>query len=297
MRKSTLIKGYFYSILSAVIYGSMPLMAKHIYNSGVNSISLVFFRNLFAIPLVAFLAYIQSRSFAVPKKSLPSITVIAIIGCCATPLLLLSSYNFMDSSVATVFHFIYPAVVVLIGILFMKQPINVKTIICVLICIGGICLFYTPGAPLDIRGSALAIVSGITCAIYICLLSGFKYKTLPAFLFTFYVIVISSIFLFAFCLITGTLTFPKNLTGWLLCILFANLITAGAVVLLQIGTFIIGGERSSILSTLEPITSIVLGVCFLEESITFTTGCGAALVVLASILIAVFDAKNPKKES
>ncbi len=292
MQKSTMFKGYLYSILSAVIYGCMPLMSKHIYAGGVNSISLVFFRNLFAIPLVALLAFRQSKSFAIPKKALPEITVIAIIGCCITPLLLLSSYNFMASSVATVFHFIYPAVVVLIGIIFMKQKANIKTIFCVLLCVFGLCLFYTPGEPIDIRGVLLAIISGITCAVYICFLSVFKYKEIPLFLFTFYVIVISSITLFFFCIFTNTLTFPTNAFGWFMCILFANLITAGAVVLLQAGTFIIGGERSSILSTLEPITSIILGLLFLNEGITLVTACGAILVILASVLIAIFDAKK-----
>ncbi|MBQ4118838.1 MAG: DMT family transporter [Clostridia bacterium] len=292
MQKSTMFKGYLYSILSAVIYGCMPLMSKHIYAGGVNSISLVFFRNLFSIPLVALLAFRQNKSFVIPKKALPEITVIAIIGCCITPLLLLSSYNFMASSVATVFHFIYPAVVVLIGIIFMKQKANIKTILCVLLCVCGLCLFYTPGEPLSLKGSALAIISGITCAIYICLLSVFKYKEMPIFVFTFYVIVISSVALFFFCIFTNTLTLPTNLLSWLLCILFANLITAGAVVLLQAGTFIIGGERASILSTLEPITSIILGLLFLDESITLVTACGAMLVILASILIAIFDAKK-----
>ena len=292
MQKSTLLKGYLFTILSAVIYGCMPLMAKHIYANGINSISLVFFRNFFAIPLVAFLAFKQNKSFAIPKKALPEITLLAIFGCCVTPLLLLSSYNFIASSVATVFHFIYPAAVVLFSVLFMKQKANFKTILCVLLCVCGICLFYTPGEPLDIRGAAFAIISGITFAVYICLLSAFRYKNIPSFLFTFYVIFISSIFLFFFCIFTNTLTIPTNLTGWLLSILFANLISAGAVVLLQAGTFIIGGERASILSTLEPITSIILGLLFLGEGITPLTACGAILVILASILIAVFDAKK-----
>lgn len=292
MANSQMFKGYFFSILSAVIYGSMPLMATHIYADGVNSISLVLFRSLFALPLMALLAFGQARTLFVPKKSLPQIGLIAVVGCCLTPLLLLSSYKFIASSTATVFHFIYPAVVILLGVLFMKQKLEFKTLLCVVICIAGICLFYTPGQPLDIRGSAIAIVSGVTCAIYICLLSGFKYKEIPIFLFTFYVILISSILLFIFCIATNTLTFPKSFMGWFLCVLFANLITVGAVVTLQIGTFIIGGERASILSTLEPITSIVIGLLFLDENITPLAACGAVLVILSSILIAVFDMKK-----
>lgn len=295
MTKSQMLKGYFYSVLSAVIYGSMPLMATHIYADGVNSVSLVLFRSLFALPLMALLGFKQAKTLKVPKKSLPQICLIAVVGCCLTPMLLLSSYKFIASSTATVFHFIYPAIVLLLGILFMKHRLQLKTLLCVVICIAGISLFYTPGQPLDLRGSTLAIVSGISCAVYICLLSGFKYKEIPIFLFTFYVILISSALLFIFCIATGNLTLPKSALGWLLCILFANLITVGAVVTLQIGTFIIGGERASILSTLEPITSIIIGLLFLNESITPLAGCGAALVILSSVLIAFFDMKNKNK--
>lgn len=294
MLGSILLRGYFYAILSAVIYGCMPLMSKHIYADGVNSISLVFFRNLFALPLVAFLAYKQQKSFAIPKKALPSIVSIAIIGCCVTPMLLLSSYNFIPSGMATVFHFIYPAIVILIGVIFMKKRLNWKIIFCILLCVTGMCCFYTPGADIDATGSILAFLSGFTCAIYICLLASFKYKQMPTFLFTFYVVLISAVVLFVFCLVTKTLTFPKSTVGWLLCIVFAVLITAGAVVLLQMGTFIIGGERASILSTLEPITSIFLGWLFFNESLTVTTTIGASLIIAASILIAVFDAKKSK---
>ncbi len=294
MQNSKLIKGYFFAILSAVIYGSMPLMAKHIYADGVNSISLVFFRNFLALPVMAFLAYRQSKTLKVFKKALPSISIIAVLGCCVTPLLLFSSYNFIPSSTSTVFHFIYPAVVILFGILFMKQRVDFKNLLCVIICVFGICFFYTPGVSLDWRGSVLALVSGITYAIYVCLLSNFKYKQISGFLFSFYVALINSFVLFAVCIITNSLTIPKSLTGWLLCFLFAILITTGAVVLFQAGTFIIGGERASILSTLEPITSIFLGVLFLGEKITLATVFGTALVILASVLIAVFDIRKSK---
>lgn len=295
MKNSIMLKGYFYSILSAVIYGLMPLMATHIYADGVNSISLVLYRNLLAIPLVAFLGFLPKKSFSIPKKALPEIIAIAIVGCCITPVLLLSSYNFMNSGAATVFHFIYPAVVILLGVLFFKRKANFKIIISIIICISGISLFYTPGSPIDWRGSALAIISGVTCAIYICLLSVFKHKEIPLFLFTFYVITISSAVLLIFCLATNSLTLPSSPTGWLLCILFANLITAGAVVLLQAGTFIIGGERASILSTLEPITSIIVGALFLNETVTPATVIGSFLVILSSVLIAVFDMKKQNK--
>ncbi len=42
MEHKYLLKGYIFVILSALIFGLMPLMAKFIYAEGVNSITLVF---------------------------------------------------------------------------------------------------------------------------------------------------------------------------------------------------------------------------------------------------------------
>ena len=47
MRKTT-VKGYFYAVLSAVLFGCMPLMATGIYDQGVTPTALVFWRNLLA---------------------------------------------------------------------------------------------------------------------------------------------------------------------------------------------------------------------------------------------------------
>jgi len=118
--KYNTIKGYFFAIISAVIFGCMPLMAKHIYADGVNSISLVFLRNLFSLLPLALLACKEQGTLKLPIKLMPSVSLIAILGCCATPILLFSSYNYMASGTATIFHFIYPAVVVVSEIILLK---------------------------------------------------------------------------------------------------------------------------------------------------------------------------------
>jgi hypothetical protein len=61
-------------------------------------------------------------------------------------------------------------------------------------------------------------------------------------------------------------------------------------------TFLIGGERASILSTLEPTTSVIVGILVFHEAVSLRTVAGSVLVILASLLIAVFDMKNSKEE-
>ena len=65
------VKGYIFVLVSAVIYGCMPLMAKYIYLDGVSPLTLVFLRNLLALPSLAILALINDKTLKVPFKVLP----------------------------------------------------------------------------------------------------------------------------------------------------------------------------------------------------------------------------------
>ena len=287
-----IFKGYIFAVLSAVIYGCMPLMANHIYAEGVNPISLVFLRNCISIPVLAGLAYSKKKSFKIPVKSLPTVALIAVLGCCVTPILLFSSYRFIPSGTATVIHFVYPAFVVLGGILFLKDKAKLSSILCVMLCVGGVSLFYSPGQPLDPKGSLLALASAVTFAAYVIFLARFDTSEISSFLFAFYNIVISSIVTFFICLASGGIAFPESIAGWGLCVLFSLLVTTGAVVLFQQSAFLIGGERVSILSTLEPITSLIIGVIVFNEALGMPVFIGSVMVVLASILTALFDIKK-----
>ena len=121
MEQKHLVKGYLSVILSALIFGLMPLMAKFIYNDGVNPVTLVFLRNLISVPMLAILALSTKASIKAELKALPQISIIAVMGCCITPLLLFISYTHIPSGTATVFHFIYPAVVALGEFIFLKN--------------------------------------------------------------------------------------------------------------------------------------------------------------------------------
>ncbi len=292
MMQKQLSKGYIFIILSAIIFGLMPLMAKFIYAQGVNSVSLVFLRNILSLPILAALAIYKENGIKIDIRALPQISFIAIMGCCITPLLLFTSYNFISSGTATVFHFIYPAVVVICEIIFLKSKKNYIHIISVIICITGISLFYNSNDPINLKGSICALLSGITYAIYVISLSVFKNKKTSIFGFSLQVAAICSIIMLVICIATKQLTFPHSVFGWLLTIFFAFALNIGAVVLFQKGTFLIGGSRASILSALEPITSVLAGTLIFDEHLSIITIIGTILVIAASVLISINDIQN-----
>jgi len=295
MKKSKVLSGYLMVICSAVIYGCMPLMSKYIYEDGVNPATLVFLRNFLALPSLAILGFLQNKTLKIKPSALPSISMIAALGCCVTPLLLFTSYKTIASGTATVLHFVYPAVVVIGNIIFYRQRPKWGNVISVIVCVSGIAMFYDPSLSIELEGCIWALLSGVAFALYVIILPHFKYKEIKGFLFSFYIAAASAVMMFLYCLITKQIALPETLKGWGLCLLFAILITTGAVVLFQQGTFIIGSEKASILGTLEPITAVIVGIVLFGDPSNSRTVIGTLLVILASLLIAVFDMKKSKK--
>lgn len=287
------VKGYLFVIASAVIFGCMPLGAKFIYANGVNPISLAFYRNFLSLPVMFLLVKRSGESLKVSRRDLIKLIILSILGCICTPTLLYASYNYISSGTSTTLHFVYPAVVILAETLFCKVRLQPRQLLCVVLCLLGIGMFYVPGSELDPFGSALAILSGITYATYIVLLSAFHLEHISGFKFSLYLSSICSLVMPFLCIPTGSFTAPANLPCWIICFLFSLILCIGAVVLFRQGTLLIGGQRASILSTFEPITSIFIGTLLFGEPFGWRTAAGSVLIILATILIAVFDAKRP----
>lgn len=290
-----MIRGYLYIIASAVIFGTMPLLANLIYDQGVDAMTLVFLRSVLSLPLLAVLAWKQNGTLRLRRKTALKVSSIGLVGCCVTPLLLFASYRFLPSGTASVLHFVYPAAVALGGLVFFREKKSFREWIAMGICVVGIALFYDPGKPMDPWGAALALLSGVAYAAYILMLGTFhgpEAQEAKGFLFNFWAILACSVTLLPVCLLGGGLKLPNSVEGWVLCAVFAMAVNGGAVALFQQGTFRIGGQKAAILSTLEPITGVILGVLVLQETIGLGTGIGTVLVIAASILIAVSDMKK-----
>ena len=291
-----MFKGYLFTILSAVIYGLIPVAAKIAYTNGMNSISLIFFRNFLAVPILFTLTKMNKESAKLDSaKDFLKAAVLALLCTSITPLLLFTSYNYIPGGTATTFHFIYPAVTILGGVFLFKQKANLGRFLCVALCSLGIALFYTPGQELNFFGSAVALISGVTYALYILCLDRFKLSNMSRFKLTMYMSIVSSPVLLTAALVTDSFVMPANATAWAISVLLAALGGAAAGVFFQLGTQYVGGERASILSTFEPITSIVLGVLVYQEALTVRSVLGTICVLAATAMIAVLDMRSTAK--
>lgn len=285
-----ILKGYLLTITAGILYGFIPAAARLAYAQGINSMSLTFYRNFIAMLILGVVLKIRGEPLAIADRAdRKKVVILGLLCTTVTPLLLFFAYSYIPSGTASTFHFTYPALTILGTALFMHKKIHRSHVVCVLLCTAGLLLFYDPTAKLNLLGAGAALLSGITFAAYIILLDHYALTSISTQKRTFYMAGVATVVLLLVSLITGNFMLPLNLRAVGACLLVALLSTVFATVLFQKGTALIGGPRAAILSTFEPITSVIVGILVFHDPFSVRTILGSVLVIAAAILIALFD--------
>lgn len=278
------VKGLAAVTLSAVFFGFMPLFTKTVYAAGGNAYTVVLLRSCMALVPLFFWLKLKKVPMALEKKQLPAILLTAL-GFGGTSLLLFSSYNYIPTGMATTIHFVYPVLVILGSMLFFgEKPSGVK-VLCILLCTGGILLFYDGEAVVSLPGIVLAFLSGATYALYVICLGKSSAKSLPPLVLIFYMNLFNSVLFLLIGLPAGNLAFPTGAAAWLVMVGFSLGSTFVAVQLFQIGVRLIGPQNAAILSTMEPITSLVVGALLFSERFTTKAVIGCLLILASVVLV------------
>lgn len=281
------LRGTGYSILSAIIFGCNPLIARIVYANGGNAILLAFYRMVIGAVLgVVLHRLFEQGSILVNKKTLLKLLICAS-GFAFTPILLFSSYNYLGSGMATTIHFVYPVLVILGCVVFYQEAISKLKVICVILCSAGILLLYTPGGGVSLFGIALAFFSGVTYAFYTVYLAKSGLQELTTFQLMFWLNLFGTIYTGVSTLVGHTFTTEIEPLGWGMILLFGLMNSGIAVTFFQLGAKYIGPQKASLFSTFEPLTSVLIGITVYKEAVTLRILCGLVSILAAVILLAV----------
>lgn len=284
---NTYTRGIVYTLLSAIIFGFTPTLVQITYHEGANAITMTFLRAWLALPLLYYFTKRQHISLKLDSAQIKDILLLGIIGSSATTLCLYMSYNFISVGTATTLHFIYPLFVNLAYGFFYHQQLHLSQWISLILGIIGIASFMDSNITNGSIGILLALLSGFFYAFHILYLSISGIQEMHFFKLSFYLCLIMGAVCGIIGLITKTLSLHLTLSGGSLSIIISCLVSAGAISLLQLGIRLSGPCAASILSTLEPITSIFFGVLILKEEITIFKIIGCLLILISIIFTAL----------
>lgn len=286
MKINVKAKGYLLGIIAAASYGMNPLFALPLYSDGMDPDSVLFFRYLFAIPLLGIMLKSRGRSFRVERRELPVLAVMGLLVAISS-LTLFLSYNYMEAGIASTLLFVYPLMVACIMALFFKERITWQTIFCMVFALGGIGLLYDggDGVTLSLAGTLLVFASSLSYAIYIVGVNQTKLKDIPTLKITFYVLLFGLSLFIVRLLMAGELQFPTKWYLWFNLLGLAVFPTAISFLCTTSAIQYIGSTPTAILGALEPVTALFFGFTVFGEVLTLREWTGVVLIIGAVTLV------------
>lgn len=278
-------KGKIYLILSAFIYGFTPILAKAVYSGGTNGMTLTFLRAAMSLPLLFLVLVVKKIDLRLEKGQAKRVVLLAVVGNSLSIICLYVAYSFISVGLATVLHYIYPLLIVLICALFFKERMGRRKLIAAVLVTIGILLFMDVNGKGDIFGAVMAFLSGLFYAFNVLYMDKSGLDRMHYLKLTFYISLIMSVTVFLFALPGRQLAFDMSAEAWILAGVISVLVTLCGLPLFQLGVLYEGAATAGILSTVEPITGVLLGAALLGEPLTWAGLVGCALILLGVVLI------------
>lgn len=281
---------------SAALFGLLPIFARTARDGGYSPEAVLVFRFGLSAAAIGLVRLLRREKLRPPREALGPLALAGILGYAATALLLFLSYEFMPTGPATTVHFLYPAAVAAAAVLTGREKPAPATLAAAVLGIAGLAIAAEPwNAAFDPRGTALALASALTYAFYVVLVADPRLSRLPRFQLVFWVSAFAFAGVLAGSLASGRLVLGVGAPALGALGAMALLSTVVAVAAFAEGIARVGPTAAAVLSTLEPLTAVLVGMAFLGERPGATFAFGAALVLCSGIAVALGKAPGKSR--
>lgn len=271
-------KGRICLLLSAFIYGIVPVFAKFAYQGGTNSYTLTFLRAVLTLPVLYAVIRLTRRPLAISRDRIWKIIILGTFGAAAPIVCLYVSYEYINVGLASTLHFIYPLITVIAGAFIYREKIKLTTLGAVILVTLGIMMFSDIQSGGDTVGVVFALLSGIFYSFFVIYIERSGLDEMDYLTLTFYMLIIMSGVTLAFAWLMGGLDFTMTPYAWINSIGISMMVTFIALPMFQLGVRLSGSAAAGILSGFEPVVSIAAGAAFLGETVGAVQLVGALLI-------------------
>ncbi|MBY0281731.1 MAG: DMT family transporter [Alphaproteobacteria bacterium] len=277
------IKGTLYAALSGTLYGCLAYFGFKLVNTNFSFSDMLFWR--FALATVALFPFVLQKNLWT-SVSLYKIGFLFLIGLFVYSLgahFYFQAAERIGSGLAMVIFFIFPLFVILLSWTIDKHTIGKGTVASITIILIGLGLLADyEQANINFMGLFLALLSGLGYAIYVYISKKIK---VPPILSTFILCFGSAVLFFFLSLYqNGGQTIPLP-SCWFSVVVLGIICTLLPILLLLKAMETITATKASILGVLEPLATVVIGILFLDETITLRQWMGTGIVLAGALLV------------
>lgn len=294
------IAGFGLAFLGAILFSSKAVFIKLAYQYEVDPVTLLSLRMLFSLPF--FVGTLFFQSYEEEKKTFKwkhwlGFASCAIMGYYLASLMDFIGLQYLTASLERVLLFIYPTFVILLSALFLRKKITLVQLAALAITYTGILIIFYEKLHINwdtmlIIGALWVIGAAITYAGYM-VGSEFYMRKMGSVKFTALAMTIAcSTVVFHYSAVNGTpeiFQLPWPVYGYVMLIaIFATVIPS---FLISEAISRVGAGSVSIVSSIGPVSTMVLAYILLAERYTFWQIVGTLVVIGGILLITLMKEK------
>jgi drug/metabolite transporter (DMT)-like permease len=267
--------------ISAASFGTLAIFGRFLYADGMDTFTLLFLRFIFAA-LILTLILILRREPLPRGRVLAQLIGMGAIGYAGQSFLYLSAIKFASAGLVALLLYLYPMFVFVLSVIFLREKVTWAKAAALTLALTGAALTVNPQGG-QLLGIVYAVMAAMVYSVYIVIGAGVT-KQVSA--------IQSSLVIFTSATaVYGTLTlvngahFPASSSGWWS---MAGIVIMATVI--PVTTFLAGLERigptnASLLSTLEPVVTVLLAAWLFAERLETITLVGGGLILVAVVVL------------
>ena len=270
---------------SAAFFGSLAIYGKFAERMHIPLAELLALRfGVAAVVLWALAAWRRERLRLDRRAAGLAVMGLLYVGQAAT---YFSSLRTVPAAVTSILLYLYPVIVVLMAATFLGERLTAVRLVALGLGVVGVFAVVNPlgsGGTIDTAGLLFGVATAAIYATYI--LSGrVLLRDVPAVSATAVITTAAGAAFAIAAAVSGQLR-PLSGSGYALAASMAVVATAIPATLFLAGLARIGATRTAIISTLEPVTTVVLAGLLLGEDLGPLRLAGGAVVLAAAVLVA-----------
>jgi drug/metabolite transporter (DMT)-like permease len=275
------LTGILLIIISAASFGTLAIFGRFAYAEGMDTFTVLFLRFGLSASFMTLMLILRKEPF--PRgRVLAQLIGMGALGYGLQSFLYMTAIKYASAGLVALLLYLYPFFVAILSMIFLNEKLTRVKAIALLLALVGAALTVGPVSG-QLIGALMAITAALVYSIYIIIGSNVM-RHVSAFQ--------SSTVIFASAgAVYGALTFanganfPQTNSGWLVILGIVLLSTVIPVAAFLAGLERVGPTNAAMLSTIEPIVTVLLATWLFGDQLLPIVLVGGILILIAVVIL------------
>jgi drug/metabolite transporter (DMT)-like permease len=275
------ITGILLIAISAASFGTLAIFGRYAYTDGMDTFTVLFLRFTISASIMTFILLLRKEPFPHGRILLQLIGMGAL-GYVGQSFMYLTAINYASAGLVALLLYLYPFFVMILSAIVFREHITRLKVIALILALVGTALTVDPNGG-QLIGVLMAVTAAAIYSVYIIV--GTNVMKHVSSVQSSTIIFASAGFVFGILTAIKGPHLPTSNAGWFAMSGIVLIATIIPVVTFLAGLEMIGPTNAAMLSTLEPVVTVLLAAWLFQEKLNTISLLGGGLILVAVILL------------